>query len=286
MAKKNKRVRQGKASSSHRKRLANHPALRLFTALDQLGHGCVSVAEMLVDLDTQRSEARRLVNDALLTLHRAEIQNRIEKGEPAPSPMGSAPDFNTIGNSTECESNEVTNSLLYLAQSWRHSCDRARTALREHGARALDEAHSPGSKAKSVAIGADVDEADRLLEHLNTFVPIARFSLKQDAQRLRDLGASFKATAGGLKSAMELLGWDGPPTQVVQPMQRPIVIAEAAHAANMRPDVLLDRIRNRLYPVIGPKGSYTADLEHILLAVPPKKRQQVRRWADRTSAAE
>ncbi len=62
-------------------------------------------------------------------------------------------------------------------------------------------------------------------------------------------------------------------------MERPVPIAEAATVANVRPDVLLKKLRVRDYPIGGVKGASVADLKHILLA-DPSKRKRIQKWAD------
>lgn len=61
--------------------------------------------------------------------------------------------------------------------------------------------------------------------------------------------------------------------------ERLVNVAEAAKAAGVRGDVLLKKLRKRDYKIHGIKGSFTAEFEHIVVAL-PNKRRQLRRWAD------
>ncbi len=63
-------------------------------------------------------------------------------------------------------------------------------------------------------------------------------------------------------------------------MKRPVPIAKAAQPAGKRPDVLLKMIRSRKYPIAGPKGAYVAELDHIIIAVPERKKA-ILDWADK-----
>lgn len=79
-------------------------------------------------------------------------------------------------------------------------------------------------------------------------------------------------TGGGVESA-------SPPAGPNPPMVRPVLVSEAAEPASKRPDVLLEMLRARHYPIGGVKGSFVAELDHILVTV-PKKRRAIQRWAD------
>jgi hypothetical protein len=63
-------------------------------------------------------------------------------------------------------------------------------------------------------------------------------------------------------------------------VKRPVLIAEAAEAAGKRSDVLLKMLRTRQYPIEGPPGAYSADLAHIIRAVPGRKKALLE-WAER-----
>ncbi|MEK6704068.1 MAG: hypothetical protein AABZ53_17565 [Planctomycetota bacterium] len=72
----------------------------------------------------------------------------------------------------------------------------------------------------------------------------------------------------------------------LSPMTRPILIAQAARAAGMRPDLLLKRLRARKYAIAGVKGSSEAEWAHVLLALPPAKRRQVKAWVEKNFPSE
>jgi hypothetical protein len=67
-------------------------------------------------------------------------------------------------------------------------------------------------------------------------------------------------------------------------MTRPVPVAEAAKAAGMRCDLLLKRLRLRMYPIAGPKRAFQAELEHIIVAV-PEKLKRLRLWGDQNYPA-
>lgn len=62
-------------------------------------------------------------------------------------------------------------------------------------------------------------------------------------------------------------------------MTTAVLVADVARAAGMRADALLERLRDRRYPIGGPKGAYVVELEQAIVALPVGKRRQVRAWA-------
>lgn len=62
-------------------------------------------------------------------------------------------------------------------------------------------------------------------------------------------------------------------------LELPVLIADAAKAANMRPDDLLEKLRRKKYAIIGKPRHFTASLSQILLCVHPAKRKQLKKWA-------
>lgn len=63
-------------------------------------------------------------------------------------------------------------------------------------------------------------------------------------------------------------------------LRRPILIAEAATAVGSRPDVLLNKLRDRKKPIIGPERAFMADFEDIRECC-PRKAKSFTDWADK-----
>lgn len=63
--------------------------------------------------------------------------------------------------------------------------------------------------------------------------------------------------------------------------EKHVRVAPAAKAVNLRPDKLLDRLRNAGYPVEGKRRAYKAHIDHIMIVVPEKTKAQLKRWFER-----
>ncbi len=196
------------------------PQTRLYVALGALkvvgGYSelFLTLADNRKRLSTFRSDALNALAEAARLravgkLRAQKPRRKAMKGTGIPSAFAGIEEMKSV-----CEAAEkltmppepetslyILRGLLWDGEEW---VARARMAIAEKGASALDTALSPGTMRTSIDLGETLTQMQAVLDRLSVGIGTPDADIRQDAERLATLGAWFGKARDQLGNAMTL----------------------------------------------------------------------------------
>ncbi len=157
-----------------------------------------------------------------------------------------------------------------------------------HGdADSMDALMNPGGKAWSVSLNAALLKALNATQLAEVTCESRSFLTNPEAEAtLLECAAFFKRCVEEMRGLRSVSPTPATKVDAAVTMKRPIPVAEAARALNVRSDVLLNKLRVRGARVGGVKGSYKAEYEDLRASIDSRKNKLFKTWADKIYPAE